>query len=70
MKFQDNNPQRMLDEAVSAIRNHEPEAEIMRSAGEHVWEHLANRAMRSLRGNPSAAALTCESCWSSIGMAN
>ena len=55
MKFQDNNPQRMLDEAVSAIRNHEPEAEIMRGAGEHVWEHLAQSgdalsAGESIRG--------------------
>ena len=36
-----NNPQRMLDEAVTALRNDKPDAEIMRRAGEHVWQDLS-----------------------------
>ncbi|HKT51048.1 MAG TPA: FecR domain-containing protein [Candidatus Angelobacter sp.] len=74
MKRQEDKPQEMLEQAVAAIRADQPSPELMRAAGERVWQQLSQNAVgvaegESIRGCADVRTLLLQYRRGELGLA-
>lgn len=74
MKRQENKPQEMLEQAVAAVRADQPDAELMRTAGDRVWQQLSQNsgavpAGESIRGCADVRSLLVQYRNGELGLA-